>query len=397
MRCFIVWNYGFGRYFPYADFVEAMVYDYLIYGRRSAPYSIKVQETESRCVRFYINHEISHLRKVGYKAYREEFKKEHPEYFIDESCRVFRCLDMSLNREEKIAACHAHKRNLRTCIIDSFISRIMKNPGTLHSWFSEYVDGEGKNRTCFSDKAVESLNKRLKNNGLNTSKNITLYRLFRGRVKERFGCNIRTFFNNVLMSAFTEEVITKAIKKIKGKSMMSLYISALKKYRKICEVYYSNEDISFDDIFREYGIECAGRVLALYNNIRQCCVLSLHFYIFVEKEKEMNYIDILPQIRNNIFYVRIVMTDYDIENQMVIRIVARRNDGLYKTEVVQYPNEGTDYNGEIIVPMFGMAKSLVAQIVGVKINGTEVRVNSTEVEGADITARYDDSLTRMGW
>lgn len=91
------------------------------------------------------------------------------------------------------------------------------------------------------------------------------------------------------------------------------------------------------------------------------------------------------------------MTDYDVENQMVIRIVARRNDGLYKTEVVQYPNEGTDYGGEIIVPMFGMAKSLVAQIVGVKINGTEVRVNSTEVEGADITARYDDSLTRMGW
>ena len=59
----------------------------------------------------------------------------------------------------------------------------------------------------------------------------------------------------------------------------------------------------------------------------------------------MNYIDILPQIRNNIFYVRIVMTDYDVENQMVIRIVARRNDGLYKTEVVQYPNEGTDDNG----------------------------------------------------
>ena len=46
----------------------------------------------------------------------------------------------------------------------------------------------------------------------------------------------------------------------------------------------------------------------------------------------MNYIDILPQIRNNIFYVRIVMTDYDVENQMVIRIVARRNDGLYKTK-----------------------------------------------------------------
>lgn len=255
VRCFIVWNYGFGRYFPYDDFVEAMVYDYLIYGRRSVPYSTKVQETENRCVRFYINSQITHLRKVGYKAYREEFKKEHPEYFIDESCRVFRCLDMSLKREEKIAACHAHKRDLKTYIIDSFISRIVKNPGTIHSWFSEYVDGEGKNRTCFSDKAVESLNKRLKKNGLNTLKNITLYRLFRSRVKERFGCNIRTFFNNVLMSASTEEVITKVIKKIKSKNMMSLYISALRKYRKICEVYYSDEDISFDDIFREYGVD----------------------------------------------------------------------------------------------------------------------------------------------
>lgn len=57
------------------------------------------------------------------------------------------------------------------------------------------------------------------------------------------------------MSASTEEVITKAIKKIKGKNMLSLYVSALKKYRKICEVYYSDEDISFDDIFREYGVD----------------------------------------------------------------------------------------------------------------------------------------------
>lgn len=255
VRCFIVWNYGFGRYFPYNDFVDAMVYDYLIYGRRSVPYSTKVQETENRCVRFYINSQITHLRKVGYKAYREEFKKEHPEYFIDESCRVFRCLDMSLNREEKIAACHAHKRNLRTYIIDSFINRIMKNPTTLHFWFSEYVDREGKNRTCFSDKAVDSLNNRLRNNGLRSNKQLTLYREFRKRVKERFGCNIRTFANNIVMSASTEEVITKAIKKVKSKNMLSLYVSALKKYRKICEVYYSDEDISFDDIFREYGID----------------------------------------------------------------------------------------------------------------------------------------------
>lgn len=111
----------------------------------------------------------------------------------------------------------------------------------------------------------------------------------------------------------------------------------------------------------------------------------------------MNYIDVLPQIRNNIFYARVVMTDYDVKDQMVIRVSARRNDGLYKTEVIQYPKEGVEYNGEIIIPMFGMAKSLIAQIIAVRINGTEIRVHSTEVEGSDITARYDDSITRMSW
>lgn len=111
----------------------------------------------------------------------------------------------------------------------------------------------------------------------------------------------------------------------------------------------------------------------------------------------MNYIDILPQIRNNIFHARIVMSDYNVEKQLVIRIVARRNDGFYKTEIIKYPKPDVQYDGEIIVPFFGMAKSLVAQIVGVRINGAEVRVHSTDIEGEDITARYDDSLTRMGW
>ena len=37
VRCFIVWNFGFGRFFPYNDFIEAMVYDYLRYGRKSVP------------------------------------------------------------------------------------------------------------------------------------------------------------------------------------------------------------------------------------------------------------------------------------------------------------------------------------------------------------------------
>lgn len=110
----------------------------------------------------------------------------------------------------------------------------------------------------------------------------------------------------------------------------------------------------------------------------------------------MNYIDVLPQIRHQMFLARIVMTDYNVEDQMVIRIVARRNDGTYMTKVIKYPEPEVEYNGEILVYFFGMSKSLIAQIVDVRINGVDVHVHSTEIDG-NITARYDDSITRIPW
>lgn len=111
----------------------------------------------------------------------------------------------------------------------------------------------------------------------------------------------------------------------------------------------------------------------------------------------MRYIDILPQIRHDMFLARIVMSDYETEEQMVIRITARRNDGMYVTKTVKYPELDVEYNGEVLVYFFGMSKSLIAQIVSVRLNGVEIRVNSTEVTGTDIVARYDDSLTRIPW
>lgn len=100
VRCFIVWNFGFGRFFPYNDFIEAMVYDYLRYGRKSVPYLKSVQEAEEKCVRFYIRSQIDMLRKEGYAAYRAKFKEERPQYFIGDDRTVFRCLDSSLKRED---------------------------------------------------------------------------------------------------------------------------------------------------------------------------------------------------------------------------------------------------------------------------------------------------------
>lgn len=109
----------------------------------------------------------------------------------------------------------------------------------------------------------------------------------------------------------------------------------------------------------------------------------------------MNYIDILPQIRNNIFFVRLVMSDYTATDELAIRITARRNDGYYETKIVKYPEEYEGNTEEVLIPFFGMSRSLIAQIVSVRVNGTEIRPAYSELEGLEVSVRYDDSLTRM--
>lgn len=107
----------------------------------------------------------------------------------------------------------------------------------------------------------------------------------------------------------------------------------------------------------------------------------------------MRYIDVIPQIRHDMFLARIVMSDYDVEEEMAIRITARRDDGAYMTKTIVYPEKDVEYNGEILVYFFGMSRSMVAQIVGLRINGVEVYTENTLVDGNN-TARYSDSLTR---
>lgn len=111
----------------------------------------------------------------------------------------------------------------------------------------------------------------------------------------------------------------------------------------------------------------------------------------------MNYIDILPQIRNNIFFVRLVISDYTATDELAIRITARRNDGYYETKIVKYPEEYEGNTEEVLIPFFGMSRSLIAQIVSVRVNGTEIRPAYSELEGLEVSVRYDDSLTRMRW
>lgn len=110
----------------------------------------------------------------------------------------------------------------------------------------------------------------------------------------------------------------------------------------------------------------------------------------------MNYIDVLPHIRNNVFFVHIVTSDYNMSKEAVIRVTARKNDGSKKTEVIKIPTDVRYENGNAYIKMFGVSKSVISQITAVRVNGVETYTTYTDID-EDIKARYDDSLSRISW
>ena len=108
----------------------------------------------------------------------------------------------------------------------------------------------------------------------------------------------------------------------------------------------------------------------------------------------MNQINIIPKIIHDKFAARIIMDDYDIEKPIVITVVARRNDGEYNTQILTYPTSGVDYEGNVRMVFFDVARSHVCQITSVFINGHEVKTYYTDIPDLDMQARYDDSLCR---
>lgn len=108
----------------------------------------------------------------------------------------------------------------------------------------------------------------------------------------------------------------------------------------------------------------------------------------------MNYIDVLPQIRNGIFFAHIKVSGNIPE--AIIRVTARKNDGTYKTEIMDIQKDPNFSNDEGFIKFFAISKSLIAQIVSVRINGVEAYVSYTDIN-EDLKARYDDSITRISW
>lgn len=111
----------------------------------------------------------------------------------------------------------------------------------------------------------------------------------------------------------------------------------------------------------------------------------------------MKTIDIIPKIYQETFMARIVMSDYDIQTPLAIKIVARRSDGMYQTENIVYPDPKYVDEGDILVPFFAMTKTCVGQVVGVKVNNIEINTYFTQAEfgGDKYLIRYDDNLTSL--
>lgn len=108
-------------------------------------------------------------------------------------------------------------------------------------------------------------------------------------------------------------------------------------------------------------------------------------------------IDVIPKIYRDIFMARLVMSKYDITTPLAIKIIARRDDGMYQIERVEYPDPKFVDGEEVLVPFFPMSKTCVAQIVGVTINNVEVNTyfTSATFDSEQFQIRYNDSLTSL--
>lgn len=108
----------------------------------------------------------------------------------------------------------------------------------------------------------------------------------------------------------------------------------------------------------------------------------------------MKYIDIIPKINDGVFTAKIMLSDKSIETPLFIRVVSRRNDGLYQTSEISYPSSENENKDFLSLVFFEMGKSHVAQIIDVKINNIQIYPSYTDI-ASETTARYDDSLTRV--
>ena len=118
----------------------------------------------------------------------------------------------------------------------------------------------------------------------------------------------------------------------------------------------------------------------------------------------MKYIDVVPNIQHDQFVVRFIMADtanaadnYNLSQPLIFQVKVRRTDGLYRTEMLKYPDENIDYDGNVRLFFFEMYVTHIAQIVGLKVNGKDIYTAEyqkiPDIQD-DIYIRYDDTIMR---
>lgn len=107
------------------------------------------------------------------------------------------------------------------------------------------------------------------------------------------------------------------------------------------------------------------------------------------------FVDIIPEVNHDMFCARVVMSDYSPKSPLSITVEARRDDGTAETKSLVYPEDGIDYQENIVLYFFGMHPNSVAQIIGVRVNGEYIYTEYKTVKDSDYQIRYNDSLTRL--
>ena len=109
----------------------------------------------------------------------------------------------------------------------------------------------------------------------------------------------------------------------------------------------------------------------------------------------MNQINIIPKIIHDKFAARIIMDDYDIEKPIVITVVARRNDGEYNTQILTYPTSGVDYEGNVRMVFFDVARSHVCQITSVMRSRHIIPISRILICKPVMTIAYAGTIRRL--
>ena len=129
--------------------------------------------------------ELSHMRAIGFDAYVEETKQQHPESFYTDGKAHFKCFDFTLKHREKAAVSIKGRTKAKKKIAKKVIWKAI-NPSNIKKYFNP----TGGHKPLL----LQEINERLVKAGFSPISDKTLYRWKAEIFKQNGGVNIRKIF-----------------------------------------------------------------------------------------------------------------------------------------------------------------------------------------------------------